>query len=252
MSNRKIGIEVEHPVYNKGKLALACGRYGFNKEEPLIIPAGTIHEDGVMMEFAINPTETADEQIKYYHELMDRAQQGILKKGDNLGLCSGLLYPQMDLLKNPASMDIGCSPSFIAYRVGEDTTPKFYEDDYRYAGVHVNIDFDGTKEEKVSFIKALDYHLGLYSVVNWEQDDKAGNVQRRKAYGQAGNFRFTPFGVEYRSLPSTAWSDNKCRIIYDLVDEALADPLKFANSNFENAINNCNIEEAKNEIAKTT
>ena len=242
---RKIGIEVEHTVETAKGIIPAGDRYGWNKDKPLMVAGlGTIHEDGAMMEIAIDPSETAEEQFSFYEQLVKITDKRLLKKGESLGLVSSAEYGTRDLLLSPSSMAIGCSPSFSAYHPKVNNTPSQYFDDFRYAGLHVNIDFDGTEAEKIAFVKTLDFHLGLHSVAHWEENSEM-NAKRRTSYGRAGNFRFTPFGVEYRTLPADAWSEKNCKFIYSQVDKALANPFEHRNEDYRKIINNSNTDEAK-------
>ena len=240
----QIGIEVEHAIINNSKAIPASGLYGYDKEKPLVTDFGTIHEDGAMFEIAINPTYTAKKQYEYYEELVSLSQP-LLKPKDNLGLCSSLLYSGGLLERSPGANSIGCSPSKSAYHPKIDSNPSSYENNYRFAGLHVNVDFEGTDEEKYDFVKKLDYHLGLYSVAHWEEKDSENNALRRKFYGQAGNCRLTPFGVEYRTLPAMAWSKENCEKIYSLVDTALSSRTLKTSKLFEDIINNSDSERAK-------
>ena len=239
MGKRKIGIEVEHAVM-KGNLAIpASGQYGFDKDSPLTTKFGTIHEDGAMFEIAIDPTETAEQQYEYYDNLLKLSQPLLKPKNHALGLCSSLLYNEGALLFSEGSNRIGCSPSICAYRPEKEKHLEGYEDAHRFAGLHINVDYEGTDQEKYDFVKKLDYWVGLYSVANWEKDDQEGNITRRKFYGEAGNCRLTPFGVEYRTLPAMVWSKENCSKIYDLVDKAIEAPTLKTSNLYEKIINEC-------------
>ena len=245
MGTRKIGIEVEHILANEEGLLVASDRFGYDKKNPYKTKYGTIHEDGAMLEFAIDPTETAEIQYDFYEKLLGISREKLFKNKERLGLCSSAKFSEYDLALTSGGNSIGCSPSLSAYQYNWKS-PERYTDNYRYAGLHVNIDFEGTDYRKKLLVRSLDYHLGLYSVINWEQDDKQGNIKRRQSYGAGGNYRLTPFGVEYRTLPANVWSKENVKKIYSLVDESLESPLDtFMYEDYQKIIDNCDADEAR-------
>ena len=87
---------------------------------------------------------------------------------------------------------------------------------------------DFTQEQQLDMIKAMDATLGLESVL---LDD---DTERKKLYGKAGCFRFTAFGIEYRSL-SNFWikTDESLQWAWDTTMKAI------------NLVNSGKIEEVK-------
>lgn len=61
-----------------------------------------------------------------------------------------------------------------------------------------------------TLIPLLDLYIGIPSVL---LDDSKQQVERRKVYGRAGEFRLTPYGIEYRVL-SNFWAFNTILISY--------------------------------------
>lgn len=97
---------------------------------------------------------------------------------------------------------LGCSPSINAY--GE---PKEMPDANKYmfrsAGGHIHIGIGTIKsvEQAARVVKVLDIIVGNTCVLI---DRDKGNIERRKVYGRAGEFRKPTHGIEYRVL-SNFW-----------------------------------------------
>jgi len=106
------------------------------------------------------------------------------------------------------SRKLGCSPSKNTYNAEAKITinPDTYK--YRSAGGHIHL---GRNEDSPSINKALecpektifmlDIILGNTCVLI---DRDWGNIERRKVYGQAGEYRTPNHGLEYRTL-SNFW-----------------------------------------------
>lgn len=106
------------------------------------------------------------------------------------------------------SKKFGCMPSKSAYNGGRDGRITVNPDTYRYrsAGGHIHIggrDFlpKGFFDNPVRIIQMMDILVGNTCVLF---DRDPGNIERRKVYGKAGEFRVPPHGVEYRTL-SNFW-----------------------------------------------
>lgn len=108
------------------------------------------------------------------------------------------------------SKKFGCMPSKNAARKGKmgkiTVNPETYR--YRSAGGHIHIGDAGNsvirellKADPVRIVKMLDILVGNTCVLI---DRDPGNIERRKVYGQAGEFRTPPHGLEYRTL-SNFW-----------------------------------------------
>lgn len=114
------------------------------------------------------------------------------------------------------SKRFGCMPSKNAYgeeRVANNVDPAEYL--YRCAGGHIHLgiaDADYGQKTKVTLnkilkerheklVKLMDIIVGNTCVL---LDRDPGNVERRKVYGRAGEYRTPPHGVEYRTL-SNFW-----------------------------------------------
>ena len=108
------------------------------------------------------------------------------------------------------SKKFGCMPSKNAHNGGKESRigvdPAVYS--YRSAGGHIHIgNHKGNKIIKEvlllpeRLVKMMDVIVGNTCVLI---DRDTGNIERRKVYGRAGEFRTPPHGVEYRTL-SNFW-----------------------------------------------
>lgn len=125
------------------------------------------------------------------------------------------------------AQQFGCAPSLNIY--GEqpiEVDPSKYL--FRGAGGHMHFGFSGasigikealtkTPEKTVAL---LDLVLGNTAVL---LDRDPGNIERRKVYGRAGEYRLPAHGLEYRSLSNWWLRDYKLMsFAYSLARQALA------------------------------
>jgi len=111
---------------------------------------------------------------------------------------------------------------------------------------------DFTQEQQLDMIKAMDATLGLESVL---LDD---DTERKKLYGKAGCFRFTAFGIEYRSLSnfwiksdeSLQWAWKTTMKAIDLVNSDKIEEVKELGGYIVEAINTNNKELAQELLNK--
>ena len=150
--------------------------------------------------------------------------------GNEISQCFSLLYEKMQTDKelsinfNPTvqitknelmsldeqSRKFGCTPSKNTDKklnnsicVKDATKYK-----YRSAGGHIHLGFQGCEskiktvmKEPERLIQIMDIIVGNTCVLI---DRDIGNIERRKNYGRAGEFRTPPHGIEYRTL-SNFW-----------------------------------------------
>ena len=107
---------------------------------------------------------------------------------------------------DPKHIELGCQPSWNAYRM--KGTPVYDPRDlkYRFAGGHLHFGtWTPQRPNYVKIVKTLDSILGVWSVGVARYMD---NPIRRKYYGLAGEYRMPRYkggyGVEYRTL-SNFW-----------------------------------------------
>jgi hypothetical protein len=110
---------------------------------------------------------------------------------------------------SPESRMLGCAPSENIYGLrGMDVDAERYA--VRNGGGHIHMDLTGThiysngRDERHRLVPLCDIFVGNTCVL---LDRHVGNVERRKLYGQAGEYRLPRYGVEYRTL-SNFWMHN--------------------------------------------
>lgn len=110
------------------------------------------------------------------------------------------------------SKRFGCMPSKNIYGekpVANNVDPMVYP--FRCAGGHIHIGDNGTSPNYLDISKVLkdeERLVRLFDVIVGNTcvllDRDPGNVERRKVYGRAGEYRTPKYGIEYRTL-SNFW-----------------------------------------------
>lgn len=188
----------------------ACGLIGGTKEKPLDVEGYGLQEDNVMAEFTTPPTQNAAHVVYYAHDGVQKLLRFVRTKTKrNLGVLPTptVIFPEAALLAaGQQALQFGCSPDYSAYTMGQKN-PGVNPDSLRvkggalrFAGGHVHVgyksDIDLPEHVAVMF---LDLTVGLSLVWSGEKQG-----ERRNLYGQAGRYRPTSYGVEYRT-PSNLW-----------------------------------------------
>lgn len=214
-----IGADPELFIRNKhtGTVTSAVGLIGGTKSEPLPIPGlasrdgYTMQEDNVMVEFNIPPATSSTRFSRSIRTALDELINVVRTTRSDLEVdvaYSTRLFPQSELCTEQAQM-FGCSPDFNAHRQGQawpTITPEALIEDggaWRFAGGHIHLGYEvkGIPEYVVAAL--CDVWLGLPSIGLDEQG------MRRELYGQAGRYRPTPYGIEYRTLSNFwIWSNS--------------------------------------------
>lgn len=184
----------------------AAGRLGGTKKRPVPIPhlgeGFGLQEDNVMGEFNVPPAGSSRE----FRVNIERAIMSIREFvlfGDRLDIGTGRYMWELPeaVLHTPAARHLGCSPDFDAYGGGrafpvvstETLGPR------RFAGGHVHIGYDNPNNIPPWVVARLcDIYITLPMLVEDQQPE------RRTLYGQAGRFRPTRYGIEYRA-PCNKW-----------------------------------------------
>jgi hypothetical protein len=166
-----------------------------------------MQEDNVMVEYNIPPANSGNRFARRIADGLRHINHVVRTTGLplelDIGACSRL-FPHEEL-RNRQAAQFGCSPDFNAYQQGQPwptIKPLLLEEPeggWRFAGGHVHIGWE-RHTGMPDFIAAAfaDVYLGLPSV-SLDQQGK-----RRELYGQAGRYRPTEYGIEYRVL-SNFW-----------------------------------------------
>jgi hypothetical protein len=208
-----IGTDSEYFVQNEqGIITSAIDQIGGSKDKPRLVMHGNLQEDNVLAEFAINPVQLKSSWLCSIESVTNTLRVVVEKRGLSLVKKSSHMYDKELLLSFPsAAMELGCEPDYNVYNNLPNEKPSA-RTRLRTAAGHVHFSYVRPTEEATSLIiKAMDYVLGLWSVI--EDSD----VARRELYGKAGSCRFKPYGGEYRTL-GNFWLENvgAMSYVYDM------------------------------------
>ena len=201
--NITVGCDPEVLVQGlMGEMRSIIGLIGGTKMEPKPIPelgeGFAVQEDNVAMEFNVPPAsdaKTFSDNIGKTLDFLGATVKG--KYGLNLCRVSAVSFPPMELM-DPRAQEFGCTPDFNAWTGKTNPRPEAEDKNLRSCGGHVHVGYDVQKVDPEKAIRFMDLYLGVPSVL---MDDGA---LRKQLYGKAGAFRYTSFGMEYRTL-SNFW-----------------------------------------------
>ena len=219
-----VGFEVECPLYNNyqpvsaltllpelSKEAQQEVTYQhFDGSQYVDKISGTFHPDNASMEMTTAPVGGTMAYRSSNTLLQQVLNEALIRSRAALGKSSFdetvFIHPTLvgttyssDELADPAHSVAGCSPSKNIYTSRSHAIR--YNSNERFGGLHVNVDIEGTEEQKLHLVSLMDKSLGLMSVLS--SNDVDAEQRRRELYGRAGEYRLPPFGVEYRTLPSS-------------------------------------------------
>ena len=204
-----IGTDPELFLQDKaGEAVPVCGLVGGSKDEPLSLglEGYAVQEDNVMLEFNVPASRTATAFSNSIIEGLRRCSSLVRTSRDGLALhiVPEQWFPQSRLNVHGADK-FGCSVDFKAHEGGAQastispTALQEGEGAWRFAGGHVHLGYDATWEVPDAVVAQFaDLFLGLPSLAYDKQP------HRRELYGEAGRYRPTPYGIEYRTL-SNQW-----------------------------------------------
>ena len=230
IKNITLGTDPELFLQKDNKIISAIGKIGGSKSEPQPISndGHFIQEDNVAIEYNIPPCKTITDWVFHHNFVKDYLEVLVSGMG-----CTLAIQPIATLEDSELDNDIarlaGCTPDFDVWNECINEPVDLSITNKRSSGGHISVGWDDfTQEQQLDMIKAMDATLGLESVL---LDD---DTERKKLYGKAGCFRFTAFGIEYRSL-SNFWikSDESLQWAWDTTMKAI------------NLVNSGKIEEVK-------
>ena len=257
IKNITLGTDPELFLQKDNKIISAIGKIGGSKSEPQPISddGHFIQEDNVAIEYNIPACKTINDWIFHHNFVKDYLE--VLASG--MG-CTLAIQPIATLedseLDNDMARLAGCTPDFDVWNECINEPVDLSITNKRSAGGHISVGWDDfTQDQQLDIIKAMDATLGLESVL------LDNDTERKKLYGKAGCFRFTAFGIEYRSLSnfwiksdeSLKWAWNTTMKAIDLVNSGKIEEVKKHGDRIVEAINTNNKElasELLNEFSK--
>lgn len=215
------------------RMASAPRVIGAYKDNPVSLDRGVkMYADNALAEASMPPEETVGGMVNRIRDVIMQ-MSGRIGKDFSLVAQSSHFFHKEELGEEKL-WEVGCNPNFNAYlRCQNEPIP--FTDTMRTGSFHLHLGHDAlayrgsgkytqtedlqTNPNKVLAIKLLDIYLGCASVL-FDKDQTSG--ARRKYYGMAGEFRPTPYGVEYRVLGNWALrSPETTRLCFDLALRAL-------------------------------
>jgi len=198
-----VGLDCEGFIKRGNEYIPAVGLIGGTKKKPRVVEKGALQEDNVMFEINVEPA--TDPYTLYSNILIVISQlEKIIK--DQLGDVKLVFDSQANFSKkqliSKKALEFGCDKDYNVYTERTNVYPDFRKSLARYSGGHIHIGHPAlTHPEKAHmFIKHMDLNLIPYFSLAFSKDLKKSN--RYKYYGTPGNFRYKPYGIEYRSLSS--------------------------------------------------
>lgn len=209
-----------------GRMKSIIGLLGGTKSQPLAIGNGLfqVQEDNVAAEFNIPASGTREEFIKNILWPQQEIAHILGTDKFQLSKLASASFPE-DELMDPRAQEFGCDPDMDAWSLQVNKKPACEDKTFRTAGGHVHIGLeDKDPRNVVRIIRAMDKHLGVWSVL-MDNDD-----QRRKLYGKAGAFRPQNHGCEYRTLSNfwifdreligEVWDRTQAAVGHDMIETA--------------------------------
>lgn len=197
----------------------AVGLIGGSKDSPRQLEdlgrGFAVQEDNVLLEYNTPPAKSVEKWVTNHSIMMKYLSDMLKEKGITLAIDASAIMPEEEL-QTPESLTFGCDPDYNAYTLRPNPRPFCENWRLRSAGGHVHVGTSGSKAKMVAIARAMDYYLGLYSVLH------DSDTQRKELYGKAGAMRFKSYGLEYRVL-SNFWlkRPTHMRQIWDGVNFAI-------------------------------
>lgn len=214
------------------KVVSAIPIIGHDKHDPIDLGDGIrLYADNVLAENSFPPTENPDDFIARLREVFVRTME-FLGGRYELAFRAAHIYdetelgpkPEIMVGKLPVEWEIGCNPSWDTYKQSS-YIPNPFEDGMRTGSFHLHIGHEKLAggmdniEMKATAIRLLDLFVGCASVIF---DKDKSSPMRRRLYGKCGDFRPTPYGIEWRTLGNYALrSPALVRLVLDLATYAM-------------------------------
>lgn len=204
----------------QGKIVSAIPVLKNDKYSPAKLPGKiNVYADNVLVESSFPPVKTTNQLLKSLQTVFKRTQDFL---GDKFRLLPKASHVyDMSELKDDQAWMVGCNPSWCAYTL-KANNPSDFTSGLRTGSFHIHVGYEKatTLAGRTDTIKLLDAIVGTASIVFTNDDSSAA---RRALYGQAGEHRPTPYGLEWRVLDNYALrSPELTELTLNLIDYTLS------------------------------
>lgn len=215
MTNFSWGTDPEFMLQKDGKICSAIGVLKGDKENKTKVNDCEFYYDNVLAECTIPPSYSKEEAVENVRNCLHDFSK--LVKPYELVVKSSHKYDQ-NQLNHEDALKVYCVSENCCYSMEEiePDTEIFHKTNLRSAGGHIHLGADFLKNGYNSWtaVRLMDLFAGIPSVF---LDDNLSSKKRKEIYGKSGRFRFTSYGIEYRSL-SNFWltSPELVELFYDI------------------------------------
>lgn len=195
------------------------------KKEPHKVDGGAVQIDGAAIEINIDPSETEDQFSNNIETVMNEVFK-ILPSGYKAEKTTSHKFKMSTYKEIPEEYKtIGCDPDYNAY-TGKQNIPHTATSlgTYRFVGGHIHIGWTENQNVKdythldacKDVVKQMDCFIKPLQIFTSTMD------LRQSYYGEAGNYRPKPYGVEYRT-PSNwwIWEKEDRKLIFNQVQKGM-------------------------------
>jgi hypothetical protein len=213
-----IGTDIEYFIKNKQNLYLNPIMFSIGeKDTPRMIGNFKMHRDNLSVEIATPICYTKEQFIKNVKSCLEIVQKKVSPY--QVSTESVVSFPE-ELRNTKQGKEFACDPDFNVYTHSINEINK--KTSLRGASGHIHVGHKALSDEDTieKFIKHLDNTLGQFLI---NLDIESFKLRAKECgYGKLGNFRFTEYGVEYRT-PSNVWTfdDNNIEQVYDFIKDAV-------------------------------
>lgn len=188
-SFKTVGHDVEFHIKNQDGVLVPW--HDMPNIEPM--KGMIIHPDNVLAEITAPPS-TMDTFVEDVNRQREAIEKTLMDMGGYIPQWGLIEAEYADIENEEAAQRIGCEPFRNIY-VKEALQPTPYPDNKRFAGGHVHLGFDVSTVPPEFVVERLDSLL--------KASDKPCEA-RDAFYGMKGSYRSKGYGIEYRSL-SNSW-----------------------------------------------
>ncbi len=227
-----LGSDPEVFVFSQGNV-LPSWEFLPSKEE------GDPYWDGWQAEFTTQPHHTVDTLVNDIRRGL-LAVSGAARKLRADAILSHECLVEVDptIPVEYKYIDFGCKPSKNIYAAIKPMYHDPRHTPFRTAGAHIHVGVEAPRKDVYRIIHTMDKCILLPMLIGL---DGLENLKRRELYGRPGEFRWTSYGFEYRSLSSTI-------LMHPLIVELVGELTKWVVGNYQFIFDDVRVIEATTNV----